>query len=328
MNKLINAPANTVVETLQGLEFAHPDLLCVQYDPNFVHRCDAPISDKVTLIGGSGSGHEPLNTGYVGLGMLDAACPGNVFTSPTAEQYIAATLRVIGEQGVLFVKKNFAGGVFNIDMAMEWLVDEGYEVNSVLIRDDVAVDERENRRALGATVLVEKIAGAAAERGWPLDHVRSIAQQAADNTRSMGAALTGCTPPAVGQPTFALTENEVELGVGIHGEPGRERTEISHADEVVDRLLGPIWHDLDLQAGDQAIVMVNGLGGTPLQELYIVYRHVHEILSARGVRIERRLVGDFITSLEMAGCSVSVMRADSELLSLWDAPVRTATLHW
>ena len=328
MQKLINKPANTVIETLQGLEFAHPDLLRVHYEPHFVYRRDAPIQNKVTLISGSGSGHEPLNTGYVGPGMLDVACPGDVFTSPTAEQYVAAALHVTGDCGALFVKKNFTGGALNMEMAMEWLLDEGYDVDSVLIHDDVAVDESENRRALGATVLVEKVAGAAAERGWSLARVQAVAQRAADCTRSMGAAITGCTPPAVGQPTFALTANEVELGVGIHGEPGRERMEIRRADEVVDLLVEPIWRDLDLHEGDRAIVMVNGLGGTPRQELYIVYRHVHEILAARGVHIARQLVGDFITSLDMAGCSVSILHVDDELLSLWDAPVHTATLHW
>ncbi len=328
MQKLINKPANTVIETLQGLEFAHADLLRVHYNPHFVYRCDAPIPRKVTLISGSGSGHEPLNTGYVGPGMLDVACPGDVFTSPTAEQYVAAALHVTGDRGALFVKKNFTGGMLNMEMAMEWLVDEGYDVDSVLIHDDVAVDDSENRRALGATVLVEKVAGAAAERGWSLARVQTVAQRAADSTRSMGAALTGCTPPAVGQPTFALTDNEVELGVGIHGEPGRARLEISRADEIVDLLVEPIWRDLELRAGDRAVVMVNGLGGTPRQELYIVYRHVHKILAERGVRIERQLVGDFITSLDMAGCSVSILRADAELLALWDAPVHTATLRW
>lgn len=328
MQKLINRPADAVTESLQGLEFAHRDLLRVHYHPHFVYRIDAPVKNKVAIISGSGSGHEPLNSGYVGRGMLDAACPGEVFTSPTPEQYLAATNMVHGGAGALFVVKNHMGGVLNMEVAMELVSDEGIEVASVLIHDDVAVDNEANRRGLGAAILVEKIAGAAAEEGRPLHKVSEIACRVSEQTRSMGVALTGCTSPYVGHPTFNLRDHEVELGVGIHGERGKIRTHFDKADDIIDMLIRPVVADLHARSGDHVLVLVSGLGGTPQQELYIVYRYVHQFLTNHGIVVEQQLVGNYITSLEMAGCSVTILRLDPELLVLWNAPVRTPTLWW
>lgn len=328
MQKLINKPADAVIETLEGLAFAFPELLRVAYEPHFVYRADAPVQGKVTLLGGSGSGHEPLNIGYVGHGMLDAACPGPVFTSPMPIQYIEAARAVYGGAGALFVIKNYMGGVLNIELAIEALIDEGLDVQSVLVYDDVAVEDVDNRRALGATVLVEKIAGAAAEAGMTLDRVTEIATRVSRSTRSMGVALTSCTVPALGEPTFRLPVNQAELGVGIHGEPGRSRVELTQADELIERLLEPICSELALGDGSRVLALVNGLGATPQQELYIVNRYLHTKLGALGIHVERSLVGNYITSLDMAGCSITLMCLDDELLSLWDAPVHTPALRW
>ncbi|MEZ4678942.1 MAG: dihydroxyacetone kinase subunit DhaK [Caldilineaceae bacterium] len=328
MRKLINHPSNAAIESLEGFELAYGHLLRVHYSPNFIYRKDAPIRNKVTLISGSGSGHEPLNSGYVGLGMLDAACPGAIFTSPTPTQYLAATKAVYGGVGVLFVIKNYTGGVLNTEMAIELVAEEGIEVASVLIHDDVAMDLHTNRRGMGATVFVEKIAGAAAEQGRSLAEVAQLAQRVSDQSRSMGVALTSCTSPSVGHPTFQLPEGQIELGVGIHGEPGRRRALMAKSDEIVDMLLVPIMHDLRLRANDRVLVMVSGLGGTPQHELFIVYRHLHHLLERHSIQIERQLVGNYVTSLDMAGCTVSILRLDPELLALWDAPVHTPALWW
>ncbi len=328
MHKLINHPSNAALESLEGFELAYSHLLRVHYSPNYICRKDGPIPGKVAVVSGSGSGHEPLNIGYVGQGMLDAACPGAIFTSPTPYQYLAATRAASGGAGILFVMKNYMGGVLNMEMAMEMVAEEGFEVASVLIHDDIAVEQDANRRGTGATILVEKIAGAAAEAGMPLAQVAAIAQHVSCETRSMGVALTSCISPAMGRPTFQLPDGQIEVGVGIHGEPGRRRALLTKADEVVDMLLTPIMHELRLTAGDQVLALVSGLGGTPQHELYIVYRHLHHLLARHSITVQRSLVGNYITSLDMAGCILTIMRLDPELLALWDAPVRTPALWW
>jgi phosphoenolpyruvate---glycerone phosphotransferase subunit DhaK len=331
MKKLINDPADVVAEALAGIEAAHPDL---RVDPanKVIYRGDAPRPGKVGLISGGGSGHEPLHGGFVGLGMLDAACAGEVFTSPVPDQMLAATKLVDGGAGVLHVVKNYTGDVLNFEMAAELAEAEtGVRVVSVVTDDDVAVQDSTwtaGRRGVGVTVLLEKIAGAAAEQGRSLDEVADVARRVNGNGRSMGLALTSCTVPAVGHPTFELGEKEMELGVGIHGEPGRERIPIAPARDIAAMLVEPILEDLPFRSGDGVVCFVNGLGGTPLIELYVVFNDVAQILAGRGVQIARSLVGPYITSLDMAGTSVTLLRVDDELLSLWDAPVRTPALRW
>ena len=331
MKKLINDPADVVSEALAGIEAAHPDLR-VDHANKVIYRADAPRSDKVGLVSGGGSGHEPLHGGFVGLGMLDAACAGEVFTSPVPDQMLAATKLVDGGAGVLHVVKNYTGDVLNFEMAAELAAAEtGVRVVSVVTDDDVAVQDSTwtaGRRGVGVTVLLEKIAGAAAEQGRSHDEVADVARRVNGNGRSMGLALTSCTVPAVGHPTFDLGEKEMELGVGIHGEPGRERIPIAPARDIAAMLVEPILEDLPFRSGDGVVCFVNGLGGTPLIELYVVFNEVAQILAARGVRIARSLVGPYITSLDMAGTSVTLLRVDDELLSLWDAPVRTPALRW
>jgi dihydroxyacetone kinase-like protein len=328
MQKLINHPANAVVESLEGFALAYADLVQVYYDPHFVCRRTPAAAGKVAVVSGSGSGHEPLNIGYVGVGMLDVACPGPIFTSPTPDQYLAATHVIQPTAGVLFVVKNYMGGVLNIEMAMEMVREEGIETASVLIHDDISVEKSSNRRGVGATILVEKIAGAAAEAGRGLSEVTAIARRASEQARSMGVALSGCTTPAVGRPTFHLPSGQIEVGVGIHGEPGQRRALWTKADEIVEMLVAPIVQDLRLEAGERVLALVSGLGGTPLHELFIVYRHLHHYLTKLGIIVERQLVGNYITSLDMAGCTVTLLRLDPELLALWDAPVRTPALWW
>jgi len=331
MKKLINDPADVVSEALAGIEAAHPDLR-VDHANKVIYRADAPRSGKVGLVSGGGSGHEPLHGGFVGLGMLDAACAGEVFTSPVPDQMLAATKLVDGGAGVLHVVKNYTGDVLNFEMAAELAEAEtGVRVVSVITDDDVAVQDSTwtaGRRGVGVTVLLEKIAGAAAEQGRSLDEVADVARRVNGNGRSMGLALTSCTVPAVGHPTFDLGEKEMELGVGIHGEPGRERIPIAPARDIAAMLVEPILEDLPFRSGDGVVCFVNGLGGTPLIELYVVFNEVARILAGRGVQISRSLVGPYITSLDMAGTSVTLLRVDDELLSLWDAPVRTPALRW
>jgi len=331
MKKLINDPMNVVPEALEGMLKAHPDLIKVHFNPNFVYRADAPRPGKVAVISGGGSGHEPMHVGFVGYGMLDAACPGAVFTSPTPDQMYEAAKTVHGGAGILMIVKNYAGDVMNFDMAADLLRGEGYQVESVLIADDVAVESSlysQGRRGTGTTVLAEKILGAAAERGYDLQRLAALGRRVAENGRSMGMALTSCTVPHVGKPTFELGEDEMEIGIGIHGEPGRYREPLKKADEIVERLMEPILKDLPFKAGDRVICMVNSMGGTPLSELYIVYRKVAEICGKSGIQIVRNLVGAYITSLEMAGTSITLLRADDEMLELWDHPVKTPALRW
>ncbi len=330
MKKLINAPERAVDDALGGMAAAHPDLIRV-IEPNVVVRADAPISGKVGVISGGGSGHEPMHGGFVGLGMLDAACAGAVFTSPVPDQMLAATKAVDGGAGVLHIVKNYTGDIMNFELAAELAQAEGINVSSVVIADDVAVKDSlytAGRRGVGGTVLAEKIVGAAAEAKQDLAAVTALAKRVQDNVRSMGMALTSCTVPAAGKPTFEIGDDEMEIGVGIHGEPGRERRKLATADEITDMLATPILDDLPFSSGDKVLAFVNGMGGTPLLELYVVYNRLAAICAERGITIERNLVGSYITSLEMAGCSITLLKLDDEMIRLWDAPVHTAALRW
>ena len=329
MKKLINDPADVVAEVLRGIAIAHPELR-VDHAHRIVYRGDAPVSGKVGLISGGGSGHEPLHGGFVGPGMLDAACAGEVFTSPVPDQMLEATRGVNGGVGVVHIVKNYTGDVMNFEMAAELAMAEDIPVESVIVDDDVAVQDSTftaGRRGVGATVLVEKIAGAAADQGRPLADVADVARRVNAAARSMGVALTSCTVPAVGHPTFELSDSEMEVGIGIHGEPGRERMPLRPARDVAELICEPILADLDFAGPDGAIVFVNGMGATPLLELYVMYAEVAAILEKSGVQIARSLVGPFITSLDMAGCSVTLLRADDDLLTLWDHPVNTPALR-
>jgi dihydroxyacetone kinase-like protein len=331
MKKLINDPADVVKEALLGIEAAHPDLR-IDHPNKIVFRGDSPRQGKVGLVSGGGSGHEPLHGGFVGLGMLDAACAGEVFTSPVPDQILAATKGVDGGAGVLHIVKNYTGDVMNFEMAAELAAaDTGVQVAAVVTDDDVAVQDSlytAGRRGVGVTVLLEKIAGAAAEAGAPLADVAETARRVNAHGRSMGVALTSCTVPAAGKPTFELGEHELELGIGIHGEPGRKRLPMASAAEIAGLLVEPIVSDLPFQRGDTVIAFVNGMGGTPLIELYLMYHEVDRILKGHGITVARSLVGPYITSLEMAGCSVTLLRADDQMLRLWDAPVKTPALRW
>jgi phosphoenolpyruvate---glycerone phosphotransferase subunit DhaK len=331
VKKLINKPDDVVTEALEGLAAAHADLVRVQFNPNVIIRADAPVQGKVGLVSGGGSGHEPMHGGFVGPGMLDAACPGEVFTSPTPDQMLDATKAVNGGAGVLHIVKNYTGDVMNFEMAADLAGGESIEVEAVVIDDDVAVQDSlytAGRRGVGTTVLAEKICGAAAEDGRSLAEVAELCRKVNANGRSMGMALTSCIVPAAGKPTFELGDDEMEIGIGIHGEPGRERVKLAPAAEIVDRLATPIVEDLPFEQGDQVLAFVNGMGGTPLIELYIVYNDLNRFLGERGITIARNLIGPYITSLEMAGCSITLLKLDDELIRLWDAPVKTAGLRW
>jgi dihydroxyacetone kinase-like protein len=331
MKKLINDPADVVREELQGIEAAHPDLVKVQYDPYVVVRADAPVQGKVALVSGGGSGHEPMHGGFVGTGMLDAACPGEVFTSPTPDQMEAATKAVDGGAGVIHVVKNYTGDVMNFEMAAELCRSEGVDVESVLVDDDVAVQDSlytAGRRGVGTTVLLEKIAGAAAEERRPLKEVADICREVSANGRTMGMALTSCTVPAAGKPTFELGDDEMEMGVGIHGEPGRERMKLAPAHDIVEMMATAVVDDLPFSSGDNVLAFVNGMGGTPMIELYVVFNELNKFLKSRRITISRNLIGSYITSLEMAGCSITLLKLNDELTKLWDAPVKTAGLRW
>ncbi|HXW44423.1 MAG TPA: dihydroxyacetone kinase subunit DhaK [Streptosporangiaceae bacterium] len=331
MKKLINDPADVVKEALEGVAAAHPDRLRVQTNPNVVVRVDAPVHGKVGLVSGGGSGHEPMHGGFVGVGMLDAACPGEVFTSPTPDQMLEATKAVNGGAGVLHIVKNYTGDVLNFEMAADLAREEGIEVEAVVIDDDVAVQDSlytAGRRGVGTTVLAEKICGAAAEQGRSLAEVAELCRKVNANGRSMGMALTSCTVPAAGKPTFELSATEIEIGIGIHGEPGRARREIAPASEIVELLTTPIVEDLPFGSGDRVLAFVNSMGGTPLIELYIVYNELNKLLTGRGIEITRNLIGPYITSLEMQGTSITLLKLDDELTALWDAPVNTPGLRW
>jgi dihydroxyacetone kinase-like protein len=331
MKKLINSPEDVVRDALRGMEAAHGDRLRISYEPYMVVRKDAPVQGKVGIISGGGSGHEPMHGGFVGPGMLDAACPGEVFTSPTPDQMHEATKAVNGGAGVLHVVKNYTGDVMNFDMAADMGKGEGIEVETVLTNDDVAVEDSlytAGRRGVGVTVLVEKICGAAADDGKSLAEVAELGRKVNANGRSMGMALTPCITPGSGEPSFELAEDEVEIGIGIHGEPGRFRENIGPASQIAERLMTPILEDLPFSSGDKVLAFVNGMGGTPLLELYVVYAEVAKIAEEHGLSIERNLIGNFITSLEMQGCSITLVKLDDDMTRYWDAPVNTPALRW
>ena len=332
MKKLINDPADVVAESLRGVAKAHPQSLRVDHENRIVYRADAPIQGKVGLLSGGGSGHEPLHGGFVGRGMLDAACAGEVFTSPVPDQMVEATKNIDGGAGVLHIVKNYTGDIMNFEMAAELAAAEtGVDVASMVVNDDVAVQDSlytAGRRGVGATLVVEKIAGAAAEELRSLAEVTAIAQRVNDNARSMGMALTSCTVPAKGSPTFDLPATEIEIGIGIHGEPGRRRVPIASARETAEMLTEPVLADLDFTHDDGVLAFVNGMGATPLLELYLMYGEIAAILEKAGVTVVRSLVGSYVTSLDMAGCSLTIVRMDDEFLRLWDAPVVTSGLRW
>ncbi|MGK7876753.1 MAG: dihydroxyacetone kinase subunit DhaK [Xenococcaceae cyanobacterium] len=355
MKKLINNPNDFVRESLEGMAAVHPDLIKVHFDPHFVYRADAPVQGKVAIISGGGSGHEPMHGGFVGAGMLDAACPGEVFTSPTPDQMLEAAKMVNAGAGILNIVKNYSGDIMNFEMAAELAVSENIRVLNILIDDDVAVKDSlytQGRRGVGTTVLAEKICGAAAEEGYDLKQLANLCRKVNINGRSMGMALTSCTTPAKGSPTFDLGDEEIEVGIGIHGEPGCERMSLSSADEITEMLALSIiedpaysrtvrewdeekeeWVDLQIidppfERGDSVLAFVNGMGGTPISELYIVYRKLAAICKQKGLQIVRNLLGSYITSLEMQGCSITLLKMDDELIKFWDAPVKTAALHW
>ena len=329
MKKLINSPDSVIADALKGIE-ASDDNVRIDHDNRVIYRREAMDSGKVALISGGGSGHEPMHGGFVGLGMLDAACAGEMFTSPTPDQMLAATTEVDNGAGVLHIVKNYTGDVMNFEMAAEMAADAGVNVETVLVADDVAVEDSTwtaGRRGVGTTVLLEKIVGAAAEEGLDLAAVKELAERVTANGRSMGMALTSCTVPAAGKPTFDLPEDQMEIGIGIHGEPGRHREPIADAKSIAKQLVDPILHDHDF-TGAPVIAMLNGMGGTPLIELYLMYGEVVALLEEAGVKVERNLVGNYITSLDMAGCSLTLLRADDDMIRHWDAPVRTAGLRW
>lgn len=331
MKKIINSADNVVADSLKGLELAHLDTLRIDHENKVVYARRGAVKGKVGLISGGGSGHEPLHSGFVGPGMLDAACCGEVFTSPVPDQMMAATSEVDGGVGVLHIVKNYTGDVMNFEMAAEMAnAETGVDVRSVVVNDDVAVQDSlytAGRRGVGATVFVEKLAGAAAEAKASLDEVERIAKEVNERSRSYGIALTSCTVPSAGKPTFDLGEDEIEVGIGIHGEPGRERRPLVTADELAAELVEPILADLDF-SGEPVFAMLNGMGATPMIELYLAYGEVARILEAKGIKVARCLVGNYITSLDMAGCSLTLTQGSDELLKLWDAPVNTTGLRW
>ncbi len=355
MKKLINNPENAVRESLEGMALAHRDLIKVHFEPNFIYRADAPIKNKVAVVSGGGSGHEPMHGGFVGMGMLDAACPGEIFTSPTPDQMLAAYQTVHGGAGILNIVKNYSGDVMNFEMAAELAIAENISVKNILIDDDVSVKDSlytQGRRGVAATILAEKICGAAATAGYDLQQLANLCRRVNLNSKSMGMALTSCIPPAKGSPIFDLAEQEIEIGIGIHGEPGRERMERSSADKITEMLALSIiedltytrivrewdedraeWVEIELtdpsfEPGDSILAFVNGMGGTPISELYIVYRKLTEICQKKDLNIVRSLVGSYVTSLEMQGCSITLLKLDDELIKFWDAPVKTAAFRW
>jgi phosphoenolpyruvate---glycerone phosphotransferase subunit DhaK len=355
MKKLINSPEEAVRQSLEGMALAYADKLRVHYEPNYIYRAGAPVKGKAAIISGGGSGHEPMHNGYVGLGMLDAACPGEIFTSPTPDQMLEAAKTVHSGAGILFLVNNYSGDVMNFEMAGELVRAEGIRVATVLIDDDVAVKNSlftQGRRGVGTSILAEKILGAAAEQGFGLEQLAVLGRRLTQGGRSMGIALTSCTVPARGKPTFELGDREAEFGIGVHGEPGRERIAMENADEITRRLALSIiedkeytrtlrewsekqgaWMDVEFtsapfKTGDRVLAFVNNMGGTPVSELYIIYRQLAEICAQRGLTIVRNLIGAYMTSLEMQGCSITLLKMDDELVGLWDAPVDTPALRW
>jgi len=327
MKKLINAVENVLSESLDGFADAHADIIELGTDRLFVRRKTLK-SGKVALLSGGGSGHEPLHAGFVGRGMLDAACPGQVFTSPTPDQMTVATATIDQGSGTLFIVKNYEGDVMNFEMAADMAETP---VKTVVVDDDVAVEKSTyslGRRGVAGTMIVERLVGAAAEQGASLDECQALGKDVNARTRSMGVALTSCTVPAAGKPTFTLGEDEMEMGVGIHGEPGRRRVKLAQADAIAEEMMTAILDDLAPKHGAEAILLVNGFGGTPSMELYLMCNAANKILAKRGIKAARTLVGSYVTSLEMAGCSLTVSMVDDRLTKLWDSPVHTAALRW
>jgi dihydroxyacetone kinase-like protein len=327
MKKLINAVDDVLAQSLDGFAAAHADIVTLGEERKFVRRRQVKPG-KVALISGGGSGHEPLHAGFVGFGMLDAACPGQVFTSPTPDQMMAAAEAVDGGAGTLYIVKNYEGDVMNFAMAAEMASGP---VESLILDDDVAVENSTwttGRRGVAGTLIVEKILGAAAERGDDLAGLKALGARINSHTRSMGVALTSCTVPAAGKPTFSLGEDEMEMGVGIHGEPGRRRVKLASADAIVDEMLGAIVGDLSLTAATEVLLFVNGFGGTPLMELYLMQDRARKWLDGKGIKVARSLTGSYVTSLDMAGCSLTLSVLDDQAKALWDAPVHTPALRW
>lgn len=327
MKKFLNKVDDFLIESLSGFASAHADLVTLSIEPVYLRRKDL-ASGKVALISGGGSGHEPLHAGFVGQGMLDAACPGQVFTSPTPDQMMAAAEAVNSGAGVLFIVKNYSGDLMNFEMATEML-----EIPSatVLINDDVAVEDSSyttGRRGVAGTVIVEKVVGSLAETGADLDHCKTLGDRVNKNTASMGVALTSCIVPAAGTTTFQIGDDEVEIGVGIHGEPGRRRDKFTSADAITAELLEAIFEDLKPKQGSEVLLLVNGLGATPLGELYLLFNSAQKWLAKKELTVSRSLVGNYTTSLEMAGASFTVCVLDDEIKKHWDGPVHTAALRW
>ena len=326
MKKFINTVDTLLDETLLGFAKAHADIIQLNAQPHFVSRIKPTRPGKVALISGGGSGHEPLHIGFVGAGMLDAACPGQIFTSPTPDQMLAAAQSVENGGGVLFIVKNYAGDVMNFEMAAEMLECPNA---SVLVSDDVALPKSHStgRRGVAGTLIVEKIVGAAAEQGADLAACKALGDRVNLATASMGVALSSCTVPALGRPTFDISDSEMEMGVGIHGERGRETLPLTNATAIVEHLAGIIDEELTPKKGQPVLLHVNGFGATPLMELYLIYDLATQYFENRGVKIVRSLVGNYTTSIDMAGCSITLTLLDDELLALWDAPVHTAALR-
>lgn len=330
MKKLINDPSTALEESLSGFAAAHADIVTLGASSKFIRRRE-PASGKVALISGGGSGHEPLHGGFVGHGMLDAACPGQVFTSPTPDQMMEAAQAVDGGAGCLFIVKNYEGDVMNFDMAAEMIADSGVAVEQVVTNDDIAVEDSlytTGRRGVAGTLVVEKIVGAAAEQGRDLAALKDLGDRVNAHCRSFGVALTSCTVPAAGKPTFEIGDDEMEFGVGIHGEPGRRRGKLVPADTIAQEICDGIVEEFGDVAGRQALLLVNGFGGTPLMELYLMHNSARRIFEKHGIVVARSLTGSLVTSLDMAGCSITLGLLDDDMLALWDAPVHTAALRW
>ena len=328
MKKIINAVDNVLTESLNGFALSHRDILKVNLNPNFITRAEKSKAGKVSLISGGGSGHEPLHGGFVGFGMLDAACPGQIFTSPTPDQMIAASGAVDNGGGILFIVKNYSGDLMNFEMASEML---GMENMTVLVNDDVAVEDSTyttGRRGVAGTLIVEKVVGSAAEAGASLAECKELGDHTNKMIASMGIAFTSCTVPAAGKPTFEIGHDEMEIGVGIHGEPGRRREKAKPADEIAQDLVDTIMEDLKPDNHSEVLLHINGFGGTPLMELYLLFNSAANELEKKKVKIGRSLVGNYTTSLEMAGASITVCKLDDTILRHWDSPVRTAALRW
>lgn len=328
MKKLINKVDDVLNESLSGFAAAHADLVSLSLEPKFLIRAGGTPKGKVALVSGGGSGHEPLHAGFVGKGMLDAACPGEIFNSPTPDQILAAAQALAPEAGVLFIVKNYSGDVMNFEMAGEMMDGEHA---TVLTNDDVAVEDSlytQGRRGVAATILVEKIVGAAAEQGADLAACKALGDRVNTASGTMGVALTSCTVPAAGKPSFDLPDDEMEMGVGIHGEPGRRRVKTMSANAIAEEMIEAIAASIEPKSGDDVILLINGMGGTPAMELYLVYEAARRLCEGRGLNVARSLVGNYCTSLDMAGCSITLTRGDPEMLKLYDAPVHTAALRW